>query len=586
MSTIPASVFNKVTPGVLAAGGAELAITALVLSTSYRVPIGSVLSFPNALAVEDYFGPTSREAIVAGGGTGLGGGYFAGFTNSNSLPGQLLFAQYPQNAVPAWLRGGDISAVPLATLQGYSGTLSVVIDGVTQSASINLSAATSFSSAAQTIQNSLGIKGTQSASFTATIAGGTMTVTAIASGTIAAGNLISGTGVVAGTYVTALLGATGGTGTYSVNGAQNMSSSSLTATNAAVQYDSTSGSFFIFSGTTGSGSTIAYATGALAASLLLTQPLGAVLSQGAAAATPAAFMNALVQVTTNWVTYMTAFDPDGGSGNTQKQAFAAWKNSFPNRYMYVCWDTDPSPTLSVPAQSSLGFILQNNGDSGTFLVYEPTDLNMASFVCGLAASIDFSETNGHTTFAYKGQAGLVPGVTNSVVALNLGGDPQQEDSFGNGYNYYGAVADATQTFQWLQRGSVTGEYTWADTYIEQIWLNANFQNALDNLQNNAKSIPYNTSGQALIEAALTDPINAGLNFGAFGPGPISATQAQQVNSAAGANISGTLQSQGYYLQIKPATAVQRNSRTTPPATFWYITEGSVQSINLASIALL
>ena len=85
---------------------------------------------------------------------------------------------------------------------------------------------------------------------------------------------------------------------------------------------------------------------------------------------------------------------------------------------------------------------------------------------------------------------------------------------------------------------------------------------------------------------MTGPINEALNFGAFGPGVLSPTQIQQVNSQAGASIAGTLQSQGYYLQIKPASASTRNARTSPPATFWYITEGSVQSIQLASVALL
>jgi hypothetical protein len=587
MTTIPASLFNEVTPSVLAAGGAELAITGLVITENYRVPIGSVLSFPSVPAVADYFGPTSNEAIIAGGGSGMGSGYFGGFTGADALPGALLFAQYPVNAVPAWLQGGDISALPLATLQGYSGTLSIVINGVTESAAVNLSAATSFSSAAQIIQNDLGITGIQTASFTGSIAGSVLTVTGVASGTIGTGNLVAGTGVAAGTYITSLGSGTGGNGTYNLSNSQTAPSAPMTSTAAAVTYDSVSGSFFVFSGLSGTGSTIAYATGAMAANLLMTQATGAVLSQGAAAATPAAFMNGVVNVTTAWVTYMTAFNPDGTTGlNTQKQAFAAWKNTFPNRYMYVCWDTDITPTESVPATESLGYILQNNEDSGTFLIYEPSDLNQAAFICGLAASIDFSETNGHTTFAFKGQVGLVPGVTSSTVAINLAGNPQASLSFGNGYNYYGAVADATQSFQWLQRGTVTGPWTWADTYIEQIWLNANFQNALDNLQNNAKSIPYTTAGSALIEAALSAPINAGLNFGAFAPGTLSPTQIQQVNTQAGANVAGTLQSQGYYLQVNPASAAARNARTTPPATFFYISSGSVQAINLASVALL
>ena len=55
------------------------------------------------------------------------------------------------------------------------------------------------------------------AKFTATIAGTTMTVSAVASGAIYLGQTIQGAGVTAGTVVTALGSGTGGTGTYTVS---------------------------------------------------------------------------------------------------------------------------------------------------------------------------------------------------------------------------------------------------------------------------------------------------------------------------------------------------------------------------------
>ena len=82
-----------------------------------------------------------------------------------------------------------------------------------------------------------------------------------------------------------------------------------------------------------------------------------------------------------------------------------------------------------------------------------------------------------------------------------------------------------------------------------------------------------------------DPIQAGLNFGAFGPGTISNAQAAEVNGAAGANIAPTLQAQGWYLQIKDASSSVRAARGSPPSTFWYLDRGSVQAINLGSVAL-
>lgn len=58
----------------------------------------------------------------------------------------------------------------------------------------------------------------------------TMTVTAVTSGTIRLGMLVTGTGVAAGTYITAFGTGTGGTGTYTVGVSQTVASTTLTGT--------------------------------------------------------------------------------------------------------------------------------------------------------------------------------------------------------------------------------------------------------------------------------------------------------------------------------------------------------------------
>lgn len=67
------------------------------------------------------------------------------------------------------------------------------------------------------------------ASFTASIATTTMTVTAVASGPLLPSMLISGTGVTAGTYIVEqLTGTTGSTGTYRVSASQTVASTTVT----------------------------------------------------------------------------------------------------------------------------------------------------------------------------------------------------------------------------------------------------------------------------------------------------------------------------------------------------------------------
>ena len=306
-----------------------------------------------------YFGPASHEANIAGGGPGLGTGYFGGFNNSNKQPSNILFAQYNQANVSAFLRGGNTSNIPLATLQAFNGLLNVTIDGVLKTATINLAAATSFSNAAEIIANSLGIAGVPVGTVTGSIGGSgttctatgtTLTMGALASGefqvgdtltandgsghtlvaqtivaqltgtpggsagatfqmsgaatggdltsttvtakgktlTVSAlgtapavgyGDTIVGSGVATGTYilgqVTPLITgeALGGVGRYTINATQAgvVASESLTLDSPAVQFDSLSGAFTIFSGTTGGSSTITFGSGALASNLLLTQ---------------------------------------------------------------------------------------------------------------------------------------------------------------------------------------------------------------------------------------------------------------------------------------------------------------------------
>lgn len=365
-------------------------------------------------------------------------------------------------------------------------------------------------------------------------------------------------------------------GAASFSAAAALIQAAFTTPGFTVAYDSVSGAFVFTSTTTGAGSTMTFGSGGPAVGLALTQATGAVLSQGAIAATPSAFMAGVVAQTTNWATFMTAFDPDAGAGNTLKQQFAAWSNLQGNRYLYVAWDTDITPTQSTAAATSLGYLLKQSNASGVFVLYAP-DATKAAFICGAIASVDFSQTNGRTTLAFRSQTGLVADVTDYTAYQNL---------LSNGYNSYGAFATANDQFVFMSNGQVSGPFAWADSYVNQIWLNNAFQLALMTLLTQLKSIPYNAEGYALIRAACMDPINQALNFGAIRAGvSLSALQAAQVNNAAGVNIDGSLTKQGWYLQILDATAQVRGQRKSPPCTFWYMDGGSVQQINLASVEI-
>jgi hypothetical protein len=341
-----------------------------------------------------------------------------------------------------------------------------------------------------------------------------------------------------------------------------------------VSYDSIRQAFVFTTTATGSAATIGFASGTLAAGLNLTQATGAVLSQGAAASTPGAAMTAITQVTQNWAAFMTAFYPV----TADKVSFAEWTSQQNNRYVYVMWDNDAA-ALTTPDTTTANALIRADGYGGTCAVYcdpviDPNGI-AAAFVLGTTAAINFNQTNGRITYAFKYQQGVPVSVTNVTNASNLEA---------NGFNFVGQYATANQGFQFFYPGSVSGQYDFLDEYVNQIYLNSQFQLAMMELLTNTPSVPYNAAGNALIHAACQDPINQALNFGSIRPGvALSSLQAAEVNNAAGVAIDQVLGTRGWYLQIGTATAQVRGARQSPPLSFWYMDGGAVQQLNLPSI---
>ncbi|WP_336747893.1 DUF3383 domain-containing protein [Pantoea vagans] len=147
---IPLTKDVQINPGVLAAGGNAVDLNGLILTQSTYAPVGNVASFSTKEDVAKYFGSGSDEYAMAA-------IYFSGYDNSTKNPGKLLFAQYNDAPVAAWLRSGSMAAVTLDQLKLLSGVLTITVDGTTEtSTNINLSGATSFAAAADLIESAIG----------------------------------------------------------------------------------------------------------------------------------------------------------------------------------------------------------------------------------------------------------------------------------------------------------------------------------------------------------------------------------------------------------------------------------------------
>ena len=572
--TIPASYFVNVNPGVIGSGGNPLSLNGVILSQNLLIPTGGVQSFGSTNAVSAFFGPASAEYTAAQ-------TYFLGYDNSTLKPGTLYFAPYNLAARSAWLQSGSLAGMTLTQLQALSGLLVITVDGVTyESSAINLSSASSFSAAATAIttafssnltctwnsinstfqfsSNTSGTSstityaiGTEGSGTACTTSGTNLTVAGTVTGSFNVGDIVEGTD---GTHtipqntkiVSQTSGTTGGAGVYVISQAASGNLTSCTVSS----FDS---------------------NGALAVGLAITPSTGAILSQGAALDTPATAMANVIFNTQNWVDFTTMWEPTLAN----KELFAVWTNAQNQRYAYIAWDTDAQAIVNG-STACFGAVCNALAYDGIVPVYNT--LALAVFILGAVASINNAQTNGRITAAYKSQSGFSPTVTDQQTLINL---------IANGYSAYATVATANTGFAYFYNGHMSGKWKWLDAFVDQVFLNSQFQLALLTLLTQVSSIPYNQSGYDLISAAMASPIDAAIKFGAIRKGvTLSALQVAEVNAATGKNVAPIIFQQGYYLQVLDPGAQVRGNRGTPVINFFYSDGGAVQTITLASIDII
>lgn len=337
-----------------------------------------------------------------------------------------------------------------------------------------------------------------------------------------------------------------------------------------VTYSSLTGAWQINSPTTGESSTVTYASGDLAEALGFTEQDGAVLSQGIDAQTLPACMENVLGYARDWVTFGTIWEPD----HAAKLELARWCASYDARFAYVMWDTNNN--AQVPGTSSTGYVIDKTLElDGTVPVFNT--LELAAWVMGVAASINFEETNGRLTFAFKQGEGLL---------VTCDNDEKYDALIDNGYNCYADFATAASQFKFFQNGSVTGKWDWLDTYINAIAIKDRLQLNLLDLFKAVKSIPYNEDGYGMIRTACLDTIQLFKKFGAIRAGIVlSNTQKVQLLQEIGQDVSKTIESQGWYMLCRDPGAVVRGQRGTPECKFYYCDGGSIQKIVMPATAI-
>lgn len=456
--------------------------------------------------------------------------YFAGYNNQTQQPAAILFAPYNVAARAGWLQSGSLAGLTLTELKAITpGTLTITFSGTPlTSSSINLSGATSFSNAATII------------------------------------------------------------------------AAAFTSPPFTVAWDAVQSAFIFTSTATGSTETIVFPTDTIATALSLTLATGGTLSQGAALDTPTSAMNNVVAVNQNWATvsYLTEL------ALADKETLAVWLGTQDDQYLGVIWDSDTQASVQnatepfgvVAKTAKYNSVMCIGGDPASaaaqFTTLAALNLQIAAFVQGMVASINFSQTNGRITLAGKSAA-------SAAVLQNCASLQTYDNLLANGYSCYGSFASRNQGFTFFSNGNMPGSFPWADQYIDEIWLTAALQAALLALYTTVNAIPYDPTGYGLISATLIGapaessteapgPINAALNAGVIVTGvKLSASQVAALQAAGLSNAAiGMVSSNGYYLQVLDPGATARAARQTPIINLWYADGGAVQNITMSAIDIL
>lgn len=168
----------------------------------------------------------------------IGGGGSVSLTFACSITGPVACPIGFLNAIYQAIPGWDTITNPGAGVEGndvesradfeYRRQNSVALNAQGSLASV-LAAALSVPGVLDAYASENTTNVNNGATFTASIAGTLMTVTAVASGTIAVGDMVTGAGVLNGTLISSLGSGTGGTGTYNLSLSQTVGSESMAA---------------------------------------------------------------------------------------------------------------------------------------------------------------------------------------------------------------------------------------------------------------------------------------------------------------------------------------------------------------------
>lgn len=343
-------------------------------------------------------------------------------------------------------------------------------------------------------------------------------------------------------------------------------------------YDSNSNTITLTTSAVGDDATISYAEAGeggtdLAALLGFTEEAGAVGSQGAGKMTEAANLNAVCEVTRNWVGFTTLWETE----DDEAKAFAAWADGTGDDYVYVDWTTDEKCTDQLTQASTKAAQLVDLYNCAATVYGTWRD---AAFVLAVGASIAWNRTQGMKTWFAKDASGITPRVVSEAAANALEAIR---------VNYSGEFATRNADFTFFNRGTLTSDfYGFIDVLYGSIYLRNAIQRSVMDGFAQINRAPYNARGEALIRAWIQDPINRCKLNGVIDEGlTLSEAQKAQILQETGdEEVANALFTKGFWVGITMPAANERADRDAPVVTLYYAYAGAVQKLSVETTAVL
>ena len=328
-----------------------------------------------------------------------------------------------------------------------------------------------------------------------------------------------------------------------------------------VIWDSVNQRFTLTSGTTGSASSVAFATvpgsGTDIAPLFgFNSAAGGRIAAGSAIETLLQGVQACANASTDWYGIYAA--PVTPAAQSETLAVAAYiEGATPSRIFGV---TTQSAAVIDPAQTTdIASVLQAAKYQRTFIHYSSTDPYAACSLFGRAFTVDFTAQNSTITLKFKNEPGITPETLTESQATAL--NNKNCNVFVN-YNNATAI---------IQQGCMCNGYFF-DEVQGVDWLQNQAQTDVFNLlYTSPTKIPQTDAGINQIVTTLDNTCENAVNNGLVAPGVWS-------GPTFGALTTGATLSKGYYVYAPPVasqSAGDRAARKAPTAQVAICLAGAV-----------